>query len=71
MERGQGVADNAQVKSIKDYIVKAHKAGACGKDGEHVPREKMGRNGKGVAYVGVILDRARYARNYRRAFGHD
>ena len=36
------MADNAQVRSIKDFIVKAHKAGACGKDGEQVPREKPG-----------------------------
>ena len=57
------MADNKQVKAVKDYIVRAHKAGACGKDGEHIPREQMGRNGKGVAYVGRI-DRERYGRNF-------
>ena len=57
------MGDNAQVRGLKDYIVKAHKAGACGKYGEHIPREKMGRTGKGTAYVGTI-DRARYARNF-------
>ena len=56
------MADNKQVKAVKDYIVRAHKAGACGKDGEHIPREKMGRTGKGTAYVGKI-DRERYGRN--------
>ena len=67
------MADNAQVRALKDYIVAAHKAGACGKYGEHVPREQMGRNGKGVAYI-AKMDAAglrRYARNYRRIFGHD
>lgn len=67
------VADNAQVRAVKDLIVKAHKAGACGKNGEHVPREKMGRNGKGTAYIGK-MDAAglrQYARNYRRIFKHD
>ena len=64
------MADSAQVRAIKNYIVKAHRAGACGKFGEHMPREKMGRNGKGVAYVGKV-DRRRYGRNYRLIFGHD
>ena len=57
------MADNKQVKAVKDYIVRAHKAGACGKDGEHIPREQMGRTGKGTAYIGKI-DRKRYARNF-------
>jgi len=67
------VADNAQVAGIKDYIVKAHKAGACGKYGGHVPREKMGRNGKGVAYIAKMgpAGLRRFRRNYRRIFGHD
>jgi len=67
------VADNRQVRDIKDYIVKAHKAGACGKYGEHVPREKMGRVGKGTVYVGVMTtpERRRYRSEYRRIFGHD
>ena len=67
------MADNAQVRGLKDYIVAAHKAGACGKDGEHIPREQMGRNGKGVAYIGVMTaeGRRRYRRNFRRIFGHD
>ena len=60
------MADNAQVRRVKEYIVKAHKAGACGKSGEHVPREKMGRNGKGVAFVGVMdtAGRRRFRRNF-------
>ena len=67
------MADNAQVRAVKDYIVKAHKAGACGKNGEHVPREQMGRVGKGVAYIAKMnaAERRLYARNYRRIFGHD
>ena len=67
------MGDNRQVKAIKDYIVKAHKAGACGKYGEHVPREKMGRVGKGCAYVGVPTpeQRRRYREEYVKIFGHD
>ena len=67
------MADNKQVKAVKDYIVKAHKAGACGKYGEHVPREKMGRNGKGVAYIATPTPegRKRYRRHYRRIYKHD
>ena len=60
------MADNAQVRAVKDYIVKAHKAGACGKNGEHVPREQMGRNGKGVAYVATMTPEGR--RRFRRNF---
>ena len=58
--------DNAQVRRIKDYIVKAHKAGACGKSGEHVPREQMGRTGKGIAYIGMRTPEGqrRFCRNY-------
>ena len=67
------MSDNAHVRAVKDYIVKAHKAGACGPDGEHIPREQMGRNGKGVAYIAKMdaAGRRQYARNYRRIFGHD
>jgi hypothetical protein len=66
------VADNRQVRGIKDYIVKAHRAGACGKFGEHIPREKMGRNGKGVAYVGPQpWTSSKFQHGYRLAFGHD
>ena len=66
------MADNAQVRAIKNYIVKAHRAGACGKFGEHIPREKMGRNGKGVAYVGPQpWTSPAFQRRYRLAFGHN
>jgi len=67
------MGDNRQVSAIKDYIVKAHKAGACGKYGEHVPQEQMGRVGKGSAYIGTMTptERRRYRREYRRIFGHD
>ena len=66
------MADNAQVRGLKEYIVKAHRAGACGKYGEHVPREKMGRNGKGVAYIGTMTPegRRRFRRQHQRIFGH-
>lgn len=62
------MADNAQVRAVKEYIVKAHKAGACGKNGEHVPREQMGRIGKGVAYIGKRTPEGqrRFERNFAR-----
>jgi len=67
------MGDNAHVRGIKDYIVAAHKSGACTKYGGHVPKEKMGRNGKGVAYIAKMnaVGLKRFAENYRRVFGHD
>jgi len=60
------MGDNAQVKAIKSYIVAAHKAGACEKYGGHVPKEKMGRNGKGVAYIGKMTPEG--GRRFRQNF---
>ncbi|MBE3039225.1 MAG: hypothetical protein IMZ62_10490 [Chloroflexi bacterium] len=67
------MSESKQVKRIKDYIVKAHRAGACGKNGEHIPRARMGRVGKGSVYVCTMSadDRQRYGQEYRRIFGHD
>lgn len=62
------MADNAQVRGIKDYIVKAHRAGACGPNGEHVPREQMGRVGKGSHFRPPRDEQ--YRRNYEAIFGH-
>ena len=64
------MADSVQVKGIKDYIVKAHRAGACTKDGGHIPREKMGRVGKGVAYHLDHVTSPAFQRNHVRIFGH-
>jgi len=60
---------NKQVQAIEDYIVRAHRAGACGPNGEHVPNEQKGRNGKGSHFRPARTEQ--YRENYAEVFGHD
>jgi len=63
--------DSAQVRFLKNYIVRAHRAGACGKFGEHVPRARMGERGSAYRGMTTAAGQRRYGQGYRRVFNHD